>query len=341
MMLYLGIDQHKRFSQVAVVDDRGNALKECKLYHDDFEEMRRFFRRWSRGTAVVEATRNWDWLVEMLEEEMDNVVMSHPSKTRAIAEAKVKTDRVDARVLADLARAGYLPQAYAPSRDIRDGRALHRYRVRLVRIRTMLKNRVHTLLDRMGIQHPWTDLFGKRGREFLTELEIRQPHKAELESTIRLIDTLDDEVKRVTARIRTTVHEDPHARQLLSVPGIGVLLAHLIVFEIGDIGRFRNAKRFASYCALVPSTKQSAHRLYHGHTGKQGNLMLKWAFVEAAKIAKRHDPALATLYERLKRKKGMGKATVAIARKLAVAVFHMLKKEEGYRYNNPLQDTLG
>lgn len=331
-MFYIGIDQHKRFSQVAVMNAKGNVVDQCKLPHDSPEVIHNYLKRWSNGTAVLEATRNWDWLYEILEEELEGVKMSHPSRTRLIAEAKIKTDKVDARVLAHLLRTGFLPEAYAPGREVRDGRELHRYRIRLVRIQTMLKNRIHALLDRQNIQHSFTDLFGKKGRAFLEQLELRPPYDMELPGMLRLLDALAEEVRLAMREIRRTLHEDPRAALLMTAPGIGEVTAFLILYEMGDIARFTDARHFASYCALVPGTRQSADHIYQGHTDRNGNLHLKWAFVEAAHKAKQVDPALFALYEKLRRKKGGGKAMVAVAHKLAISAFHVLKKGEPYKY---------
>lgn len=331
-MFYLGIDQHKRFSQVAVLDEKGKVIDERKLHHDAPDAMRQYLRQFSEGVAALEATSNWDWLYELLEEELQAVKMSHPSRTRLIAEAKVKTDKVDARVLAQLLRTGFLPEAYAPERPVRDGRELQRYRVRLVGLQTMLKNRVHALLGRQNIQYEQTDLFGKSGRRFLEQLRLREPYALELKSILRLLDGLAAELKLIRAEIRKALQDDPRAALLMSMPGVGELIAYLILYEIGDAKRFSDARHFASYCCLVPRTRQSAEHVHHGHVGRAGNLMLKWAFVEAAHVAKRKDPHMRAIASRLTRKIGSGRATVAVARKLAISAFNILTKEQPYRY---------
>lgn len=333
-MWYVGVDQHKRFSQVAVMDDRGKVVDERKLYHDDPGKLRSYFRRWGNGIAILEATRNWDWLYDLLEEIFTTVKMSNPGRTRIIAEARVKTDKVDARVLAHLARTGFLPEAYTPSSDIRDAREMHRYRIWLLRIQTQVKNRIHTILDRLGIRHPWTDLFGKRGRQFLESLRLRPPYSLEMKGLLRVLDRTAAEIGSAMRAIRKTLREIPECGLLMTVPGIGEVLAYLVLYEVGEISRFPSEKKFAAYCCLVPSTRQSADHTYHGRTGRNGNLYLKWAFVEAAHKAIKGDPYLGAWYERLCRKRGKGKAIVAVARKLAVAVYHMLRNGVEYRLHH-------
>ena len=127
----------------------------------------------------------------------------------------------------------------------------------------------------------------------------------------------------------------------MSMPGIGKILCYLILYEIGTIERFRTPHRFASYCTLVPSTHQSAKRIWHGHTGRRGNLSLKWAFTEAAHTAVRKDPALGAYYQSLSRRRGKGIAIIAVARKLSVGVWHILKKETPYRYKGMSKHHLG
>jgi transposase len=145
-MFYIGLDMHKKFSGVEVMDEEGQAIDQRVLYHDDQEKIREYFSHIGQdGTVTLEATRNWYWLFELLEEEGLRVKLAHPSKVRLIAEVRIKTDSIDASTLAHLERTGYLPEAYIPSRDVRDNRELLRYRLSLVRIRTSLKNRIHAI----------------------------------------------------------------------------------------------------------------------------------------------------------------------------------------------------
>jgi len=340
-MFYLGIDQHKRFSQVAVLDESGKRVHQARWSHDAPERIRADVRRFRPAVAALEATRNWDWLFELLEEEVEHVVLSHPARTRLIAEAKIKTDQVDARVLAQLLRAGFLPTAYAPPREVRDGRELHRYRITLVRHQTQIKNRIHALLDRQGIQAPDGDLFGRRGREWLAQLAVREPYRLELDSLLHRLDEAVAQRRTLERELRRRLRADPRSPWLLSVPGIGEMTAYLILYEVGDIHRFASAKRFAAYCALTPSTRQSADHCYHGHVGRAGNLYLKWALVESAHIARRYDPALAALHDRLRLRGGYNKATVAVARHLAIAVYQVLVREQPYRFRNRTDNQPG
>jgi transposase len=331
-MLHIGIDMHKRFSRVEVMNGKGEVLDAETLHHDDREGMRAYFRGVGKeAVATIEATRNWYWLYELLEEEGLDVKLAHPMKVRLIAEARIKTDAIDAHVLAQLERTGFLPQAYIPPREVRDNRELLRYRLSLVSIRTGLKNRIHAIIDKLGISHPFSDLFGKAGREFLSTVPLREVYRDELDGYLSAIIFLDEAIKKITREIKVSLRNDPRAELLMSIPGISHITAHLLLCEIGDIRRFPSAKKLSSYAGLVPSTSQSAHHRWHGSITKQGNRYLRWAMVEAAQKAFKKDPRLAFFYRKLKKEKGSAKARVAVARKLLVIVYHVLKDEEPYK----------
>lgn len=333
-MVHIGLDMHKRFSEVAVLDDAGAVVDRCRLDHEDQERMRQYFELFEgAGTVTLEATRNWYWLYELLESCGLDVRLAHPLKVRLIAEARVKTDAIDARVLAQLERTGFLPEAYIPPREIRDARELLRYRLSLVWQRTGLKNRVHALLDKLGIGHHFTDLFGTAGRRFLETVELRAVYRETLDGYLAAIAYLDEAVKRVTRGMRKRLQADSRAELLLTIPGVGHLTAYLLLCEIGDVGRFSSAKRLCGYSGLVPRTYQSGERCWQGEITRQGNRYLRWAMVEVAYAATAKDASLAAFYSRLRLKKGAARARVAVARKLLVAVYHVLSRNEPYRYN--------
>jgi transposase len=333
-MLHVGVDVHKHFSQVEVLDERGETLDRRRLAHPDKGSIRAYFEELpSPMTITMESTRNWYWLYELLEE-FGEVQLANPSKVRLIAEAKIKTDQVDARTLAHLERTGFLPTAYIPPREVRNRRELYRYRISLVTIRTGLRNRIHALLDKLGIFHSNSDLFGLRGRQFLASLELRDHYQKVLDGYLQLHDGVDELEKAVRREIKKTIGQDPRANHLMTIPGIGIRNAYLLLAEIGDIDRFPSAKKLLSYASLVPRTRQSADHLWQGTVGRKGNLYIKWAMVEAAQKATRKDPGLAVFYERIRRKHGAAKARVAVAAKLLKAVYYVLKRDEDYKFNS-------
>lgn len=341
-MVHVGLDLHKKRTEMAVLDENGQVVDRGELEHGDKAEMGEYFRSIGRdGIATLEATRNWYWMVELLEECGLSVKLASPLKVRLIAEAKVKTDKIDAWTLAHLERTGFLPEAYIPPREVRDQRELLRYRLALVGIGTSLKNRVHALLDKLGIRHGFADLFGKGGREFLAALELREVYRKTLDGYLASLDFIESQVKQATRDIRTMLKADPRAEALMTIPGVGQLTAYLLLSEIGDVGRFLSAKKLCAYSGLVPRTYQSGEHCYTGAITRQGNRYIRYAMVEAAQLACKRDPALGHFYDRLKRKKGSAKARVAVARKLLVAVYHVLKCGEHYRYNCLTKQHLG
>jgi transposase len=340
-MIHVGLDMHKKFSEVAVMDAGGKILGRHRLLHADKQGIHDYFSELSGPvTVTMESTRNWYWLYELLEEYAE-VKLANPRKVRLIAEAKVKTDKIDARTLAHLERTGFLPESYIPPREIRDKRELLRYRASLISIRTGVKNRVHALLDKQGVFQPFSDLFRKAGRKFLDTLELRPVYQSTLDGYLRLIEWLEELEREVTAEITKMIKDNPDAKRLMTVPGIGVITAHLLLSEIGEIERFPTSKKLCSYGNLTPMTRQSSNHIWNGPVGRKGNLYIKWAMIEAAQHATHMDPAMGAFYDKLRISKGNAKARVAVARKLLTAVYYILKRKEEYKANSLCTIHLG
>jgi len=331
-MLHVGLDLHKRFSTVATMDEDGNVLQEDKLYHDDRGRLTEFFDNLAgKAVVTVEATRNWYWLYELLEEHGVEVKLAHARKVRLIAEAKLKNDKVDAKRLAELELKDFLPEAYIPPREIRDNREYLRYRLTLVQLRTKLKNKVHALLDKLGISHPFTDLFCPAGRRFLSELQLRPVYQEELTNYLALVDDIESRIATATKAIKQQLKPDPRAELLMTIPGIGHLTAYLLLNEIGDIKRFPTAAKLCAYGGIVPIVRQSADHCWQGHITREGNRYIRWALTESACKAPSKDYALGSFHRRLAARRGPLKARVAVARKLLVAVWHVLTYGEPYK----------
>lgn len=330
-MYYVGMDIHKRFSQVAVMDECGELLDQRRLNHTPKEKLCEYFNQFPNETQVImEPVSGWNWLSDCISDLGLEVVLAHPSKVRLIAESRIKTDKVDALALAQLQRTGFLPQAYLAPPEIRKLRELFRCRCGLVRLRTILKLQIHALLDRQGIFHNFSDLFGKTGRAFLDSLELESPHKENVDRQLRVIDLLTKETKQIEKIIQTQVQKTPQAQRLMTIPGVGFILAYLFISEIGDIGRFASAGKLASYCGLVPSVKQSGGFAHYGHLTKSGNTLLRWGFIEAAHSAMRFNPELKVWADKIRRKKGSGIAICAVARKLTCIVYQLLTQKRDY-----------
>lgn len=334
-MYYVGCDQHKKYSFVVLKDHKGKTLDQVKLYHADKDSMKDYFKTIPKGSVVALETCGFDhWLTDMLQSLGLSTKLSHTAKTKAIAQERIKTDKISASVLADLLRVDMLPQAYIPTKPIRDARYFMRYRQNLIYVRTSIKNRVHSIIANTGIQQAFSDLFGNQGREFLSQLNLNQPYKAIIENYLSVIDDLTRRINKVDNQLRQKLRKDKQAQLLKTIPGIGVITAHIILAEAGDINRFSNHHKFARYIGIVPSLHQSGQMLYQGHITKQGNKYLRTAFVESAQTAIRRDPYLRVKFEKIKAKKGYGAAIVAIAHKLAKSAYVILKKQCEYKYRS-------
>lgn len=334
MAIYIGMDVHKKFTVAVAMTENGELLGEQRIEHGasiarvPWGDYLKGFPE--RPHVALEATGFSYPIYEAIEPYCRSVVMSHPMKTKLIAEQKVKTDTIDGTTLAHLYRADFLPTSYIPSREIRDHRELLRHRIVLVQIQTSIKNRIHAVLARCGEFYEGTDLFGKAGRQYLAEMPLRDPYRQELDRFLQLLDGVASEIKQVTRTIHREVEICPAAMQLTTVYGIGNYLAALIYWEIGDINRFAKPSKLVGYAGLGPSVYSSGGKTFYGPITKQGNRFLRWALVEAAqKYGKRQGP-VGDSFRRVWRKKGAKAARVATARKLLTIIWHMLKKGENF-----------
>lgn len=334
-MRFAGLDVHKRVVQACVLD--ANGAERASLRFDlSVQALVEFAERHLDADCAValEATTNTWAIVDILEPYCARIVVSNPMRTKAIATAKVKTDKIDARVLAQLLRADFLPPVWQPDAPTREQRSLASRRSALTRQSIHLKNRLHSLLHQRLIQAP-KDLFGKTGRAWLAALELPALARGEIDTLLRLLDALTLEQHSLRREIDRHGFASEDIRLLMSLPGIDVTIAHALVAAIGPIERFDSPERLAAYLGLVPSVHQSAEHTYHGRITKQGNSNARWLLVQAAHIAGKHPGPLGRQFAQLVRRKNRNVAVVALARKLAVLAWHLLTKREPYRYATP------
>lgn len=323
--MYLGIDTHDHYAQVAVVDDDGNLQDEIRLPTDRLDELAEAY---AGSEAVIEASGSYRPVYEVLDEHLD-VTVANPSKNRLIADATVKTDRLDAKRLAHLLRVGMLAESYVPTDEIRDLRDLVRTRKALVEAQTAEKNRVRAVLKRTNNTYR-SELFGPTGREFLAELSLSPIDRTIIDVHLAVIDELSTQIAVLEEQIERRVLESPAAQLLLTIPGVGQTTAAMVVAELGDIARFNTDTEVVSYAGLDPVVHQSGETEIHGSISKQGPGALRWALVQSARVAVRCSEYFGNFYTRLKRRKNDKIAIVATARKLLVSMFHMLKRNEPY-----------
>jgi transposase len=337
-MRYIGIDVHKKLCHACIKDRDGEVLGELSFPNKSHGvDMLLEAIDGRKAKAVIESTSNlWLRLYLSLEEEGVEVLLANPKKTKAIAEARLKNDKVDANTLADLLRAGLVAPCYVPPAEVRELRGLIRHRMNLVRDRTRVKNRIHALLDKYELAgFSGTDLFGKAGMMWLRSVtdELSRVDRLILVAEVRSIEMLNQLLEEVEVRIAEESVESEDVRLLMTMPGVDYYTAMLFISEIGDIGRFSNANKLVSWLGLAPRVRQSGGTSYNGRITKEGSPRVRWALVQSACSAVRWDEHFNGKYHRIMKRRGNGKAIVAVAREIAVAMYHMLTRREAYRFS--------
>jgi len=342
-MEYVALDVHKNYTWARVENSQGARLYESRLAHAH-GTIKNFVNRWSgRSPVAVETVGNWYWVVDEIEAGGGTPQLVNARLAKLMMGNVNKSDKLDCQGMNRLQRTGTLPTVWIPSSSVRDGRELARTRMVLSRQRTQLKNRIHATLGKYGYTVKGaSDAFGKKGREIIEELLLKLPPHTQ--QALRLIlDELDhvtDNLKAIEGHMIEIFSPCPQTQWLKSLPGVADILAVVIWTEIGTIERFNRAEQLASYCGLVSRENSSGGKIRLGPVRRDVNVYLKWAFVEAANSALLNAGRcgyghISRLYERIKPRRGHGKAKVAVARHLAEASFWMLKKGEPYREPMP------
>jgi transposase len=324
---YLGLDVHKVRTQYCLVDQEGRIVREGNLPTEDVASLVEL-----PGLPVVlEATGHWCAPYDALRASGGQVKLAHPARVRAIASARIKTDKIDARVLAHLLRTDLIPEAWAAPQDIRNLRDLLRLRWGFICDQTAAKNRIHVLLAREGLRFQGSDLFGRRGRRWLASLSLR-PHVQELVShLLQHLEETTRHVEALTERLHELLDADPAIHLLVTIPGVGFITAATLLAELGDWRRFRGPKQVAAYFGLVPSVRASASTARYGHLTKSGSSHARRVLVEAAQSAVRIPGPARHRYLSLFRRRGKKVAIVAAARTLLVLAWTLLINGEVYQ----------
>lgn len=335
-MRYVGLDVHKKVIEAAIMDEGGKVVDRSR-FASSREAIDKFIATQLKpdDRVVLEATTNTWAVVDLIEPHVAEVVVSNPLRTRAIAEAKIKTDKVDATVLAHLLRCDYLPPVWAPDALTRKMRHLSARRAALVSDRTRLKNRIHAVLHQRLIAAPTDKLFSKTGLSWLRELDLDELGRAAVDSELRLLEAVEAEIEQLDGQLATMAYEQQRAKLLMTMPGVSYAVAISLLCTLGDISRFDDGDHAASYLGLVPSTRASANNVYHGPITKQGRSHARWMMVQAAQHLDRHPGPLGVFFRRMAKKKNRNVAVVATARKMVTIAYHMLTNNEPYRYAIP------
>jgi transposase len=332
----VGLDVHKHFVEVCIIDARGKVVFRGRagcLRHELEAFARAHFKKTDR--AALEATTNTWAVVDVLRPLVAAVVVGNPLKTRAIAEARVKTDKVDAEVLAQLLRCDYLPTVWQPDSRTQQLRGLLTHRAALMTQRSRAKNRVQCLLARLLLRPPCKVLWTKAGMAWLKALDLPACERLVRDSELRQIAAVDAELAEVDKELAEVAGDEKRVQLLMTIPGVNYVVALGMLSALGDIGRFRDGDHAASYLGLVPSTKQSGRKCYHGPITKAGNGQARGLLTQAAQHAGRHPGPIGAFFRRLSKRKSRAVAITAVARKLVTIAYLMLKNDEPYRYARP------
>jgi transposase len=332
----IGLDVHREFAQVAVWED--GRVRQVGQISTTPEALRVFADSLAPSDEVaIEATCNTHAIARLLESRVARVVVSNPTKTRAIAEAKVKTDKVDAEVLAQLLAADYLPAVWLPDDETHALRRQVARRAHIVRQRTRLKNQVQSILHRNLVPRcPAADLFGRKGRAWLEQQELPADERRAVEALLRQLDFHGEELRLIDAELGRVALGSDEVKRLMTIPGVDATVALSIVAAVGDFARFSTPQKLVSYLGLNPRVRQSGGQpASHGRITKQGRAHARGMLVEAAWVAVKTPGPLRAFFERVRTRRGMQIAVVATARKLAVLCWHLITRGEDYSFQRP------
>jgi len=346
--LALGWDNHRKFSKVSLMEQTPEGeirvVERARLEHCDKQAMRAWLAHLDPEIPVaLEATFGWPWVADLLEELGHPVHLAHPPVIRALAKHEAKTDRCDGDRLGKFQLRGILPESYLAPPEVRQRRERTRYRMALSALRTAVKNRAQAVLHRHGILHDFSDLFGKAGRRFLDELALPEGSWQALYGSLQLLDSLTRLIDEVEQWMVANLEADDLVRLLMTIPGVGLILAHVIRAEIGEIERFPTARHLASYSGLAPVSDDTAGREGPRHCSSACNHVLRWALIEAVHgVQRTKGPRgfhLRQLYARLcghGRPKGRkSSAKVAVAHQLCKTVYVVWSKHVPYTDTPP------
>lgn len=339
MKEYISFDSHKHYTLAERENRRTCRTVQQRIDHAP-GAIRDYLRSCEPGTPVaVEATGNWYWIIDEIEQAGLAPVLVNPRKAKLMMGMINKTDKLDVHGLNRLQRNKTLPDVWIPPGSVRDLRELTRSRMVLSGQRTQLKNHIQATLSKYGLTMTgFSDAFGKAARKVMTLRVAQLPEHTRWSTDLMLdqMDALTLSLVRIESRLRELLKQTHVMQRLATLPGVGVILSAVIAFEIGTIERFANAERFASYSGTTPRVHSSGGKTRFGRLRPDVNRYLKWAFVEAANVVclhhkRRPERHVSQLYTRLRHRRGHPKAVGAVARHLAEAAYYVLKRDRVYR----------
>jgi transposase len=328
-MIIIGCDFHPSWQQIAWVDTETGETGEGKLVHRDGEAERFYGGIVGAVRVGLESTGNSHWFVDLLAELGHEVWVGDAAQIRAKQVRKQKTDRRDAAHILDLLVKNDFPRIWTPSKQERDQRQLLIHRYKLVTLRARVKNELQHLALNKGMQKG-RSLWSKDGQKLLQELPLDLWAGVRRQNLLELLQQMDRQILVLDHAVKQAAEQNERARLLMTQPGVGPITSLAFVLTIGDATRFQRGKQVASYLGLIPREYSSAGKQRLGGISKQGNRFLRMLLVEAAQIAVRYDPGYRSEYLHRCHQKPKAVAKVAVARKLAIRLFWMLRTNTPY-----------
>jgi transposase len=329
-MIIIGCDLHTRFQQIAKLDTDTGEVVEKRLEHEN-GEAKRFYQSLEPPVLVgIESTGYTLWFAEMLSEFGHELAVGDAAKIRASETRKQKHDRRDAWHVLELLSEGKFPRLWLPSVEEREVRVLLEHRHQLVQMRTRAKNGLQAIALNHGLRRRHR-LWTAAGLKQLEGLPVGEGTERRRGDLLRLLHQLDGWVGELDRRLEAEVERRPEAQRLMTHPGVGPLTALATVLILGEVERFAETRQVTSYVGLIPAEASSGGKQRFGHLTKQGSRLLRFLLVEAGQSASRGDAGLSRLYKRLTFRKGKSIAKVAIARKLIIRLYILLRDKIDYQ----------
>jgi transposase len=331
--MFYGLDVHKEFTQICRLSPDGKQRKDYTIT-STAEAFEAFGRTLTPEDQVALEVTFHTWAIySLLVPHAGCVVAVDATKVKAIASARIKTDKVDAHILAQLLRADFLPAVRMPSAEAWALRQLVSHRRFLLKQQTATKNTIRGILNRRLIPLPsgWTP-FAEKTRRWMRTLTLPPTERFTLDNALDLLEQVEVRAARVDEELLTHARISQDARLLMTIPGVGVTVAIGLLAAIDQIQRFPTPQKLAAYFGVVPRVRQSANHCYYGGITKTGNSTARHLAVEAAQVLARSSAPLAATYFRVRNKRGHNVAVTALARKLIHIVWHLLTTQQPYRY---------
>ena len=329
--MYVGIDLHKKAAVYTAVGEQGMVLGRGSV-PNTLDGWNSFASLFPEGTEVaMEACVNWGQVCDKLESHGFRPLLANSKRVRMIAESRSKTDSIDSEILAQLLRTRYLPLVHIPSREMREARELVSFRAALGHRNTEIKSRIHSMLAKEWISVP-DPLFYGPGLEFLKAAKLSPLNRRLMDSLLAQLTVVENEVMKCQSLMAHLSLNNKYVLRLMEIRGFDYYTAHILVSWIDGVDRFRDWRRLASYFGLVPSSRSSAEKAYHGHITKEGPTLARWALVESVRYVVSENPKLRRVLSQIGKRRGAGIARVAVARRLVRIIYHMLKEDTHYEY---------